>query len=258
MTRVSLQALGQAGFRIAAEGTTLLVDPFLAPRPDRLRPPAVALNALRDVDAVLVTHEHGDHLDRHALSSIVATSPRAVVVVPAPIVDIAAGCVPAARIVPAFVDRALAIGGAVVTPVPARHGVHVSDAYTFGREGGPGRYRFLGYVIAIGGRRLYHAGDTIRYTGMADRLRRLGIDVAILPINGRDAARESRDIVGNLDHRGAAELAADAGIGVLVPMHYDTIAGNMGDVAALIEYARERHPRLVISPPGADGAVALD
>jgi L-ascorbate metabolism protein UlaG (beta-lactamase superfamily) len=110
-------------------------------------------------------------------------------------------------------------------------------------------YRYLGYVIDDGWVRVYHAGDTVAYAGMADRLRDLRVEVALLPINGRDHYREAAGIVGNLDHREAATLAADAGADVLVPMHYDMFAGNQGYPAHLIDVVRREHPRLSVIVP---------
>jgi L-ascorbate metabolism protein UlaG (beta-lactamase superfamily) len=88
--------------------------------------------------------------------------------------------------------------------------------------------RYLGYVIELGGVRVYHAGDTIWWPGQEKVLRELGVQVALLPINGRDPVREADNVVGNLDHREAALLAAAAGVDLLVPMHWDMFAGNRG------------------------------
>jgi L-ascorbate 6-phosphate lactonase len=66
--------------------------------------------------------------------------------------------------------------------------------------------------------------------------------VALLPINGRDAEREARDIVGNLDGAEALGLARDAAIGSLVPMHYDLMDGNLADVDAFARLAGDAHP----------------
>ena len=52
-------------------------------------------------------------------------------------------------------------------------------------------------------------------------LKPLRVGVALLPINGRDAERESRGIVGNMDAAEAAELALDLGASRLVPYHWD-------------------------------------
>jgi L-ascorbate metabolism protein UlaG (beta-lactamase superfamily) len=243
---LQLRRLAQAGWVIRGSGTTLVIDAFLSPRADRLVPPTILPEKLAGMDAILATHEHRDHLDLPALAGLVTASPGARVVVPAPIVDKIAPLVAADRIVPALVDQVISIGDARVTPVPARHGVQMADAYGFGLELSGGLYRFLGYVIELDGVRIYHAGDTIRYDGMAERLRDLRVDVALLPINGRTPEREARGLVGNLDHKEAADLAADAGIPVIIPMHHDTIDGNTGSADELRKYASARHPKLKV------------
>ena len=131
----------------------------------------------------------------------------------------------------------------------------MADAYTFGRELSNGLYRYLGYVIDDGVARVYHAGDTIVYEGQAERLRALGADVALLPINGRDHFREAAGVVGNMDHREAARLAEEAGVDVLVPMHYDTFAQNLGFPAHLVDVVRHQHPSLAVLIPSRDRPV---
>jgi len=229
---LQLRRLAQAGFVIRSRTTTLIVDAFLSPRPDRLVPPRASAESLGGATAILATHEHKDHLDRAALPALVAASPDAMVIVPAPLLDLVRALVPDARVIGARVDEEIVVGDARIAPVPARHGVTMSDAY---REDA----RFLGYVIAVAGALIYHAGDTLGYEDQARRIR--GVDIALLPINGRTPEREARGFVGNMDHVAAVELCASAGIRTLVPMHHDTIDGNTGDVAALREYAK-RYP----------------
>jgi len=241
---LQIRRLSQAGFVLSAGATTLVIDAFLSPRADRLVLPKVTPLELAGASAILATHEHRDHLDPESLPALAMASPAAPVVVPAPIVDLAAAGVDRRRIVPAAVGDELVVGAAHIFAIPARHGVTVADAYTFGTELSGGLHRYLGYVIDLGGVCLYHAGDTVRYDGMAETLRELGVEVALLPINGRSAEREARGFVGNLDHIGAADLAADAAIGTIVPMHHDTIAGNTGSVSELRAYVAARHPGL--------------
>jgi len=81
---------------------------------------------------------------------------------------------------------------------------------------------------------------------MAERLRALAVDVALLPINGRSPEREAQELVGNLDAREAADLAADAGIATIVPMHYELFARNSGRAGDLVAYAAATHPRLTV------------
>jgi len=202
------------------------------------------------VDVVMCSHEHYDHLDLASLPTIARASPGARFVVPRPLVDaVAAAGVPRARLVGAQPDERIRLDGVTLHPVPARHGVGMADAYTFGRELSNGLYRYLGYVIDDGVARVYHAGDTIVYEGQAERLRALGADVALLPINGRDHFREGAGIVGNMDHREAAQLASDAGVDVLVPMHYETFATNRGYPAHLVDVVdREGLPLTVVVP----------
>src|SRR6185436_3483054 len=116
-------------------------------------------------------------------------------------------------------DSRIDVGGLSVDVVPAFHGVTMEDAYGDGSAVG-GRPRFVGYVLDAEPR-IYHAGDTIVTDELTAALRRLRVDVALLPINGRDPERESRGIVGNMDAAEAAELALDLGASRLVPYHWD-------------------------------------
>jgi len=227
---VALWWLGQAGFAVA-------------PMAERVSPPAFEPEDAVDVDVVTCSHEHYDHLDLASLPAIAHASPRARFVIPRPLVDaVAAAGVPRERIVGAQPDERIRLDGVTLHPLPARHGVGIADAYTFGRELSGGLYRYLGYVVDDGVARVYHAGDTIAYDGQAERLRALDVDIALLPINGRDHFRETAGIVGNLDHREAARLAA-------VPMHYDTFASNRGYPSHLVDFVgREELPVAVLVP----------
>jgi L-ascorbate metabolism protein UlaG (beta-lactamase superfamily) len=247
---VALWWLGQAGFALRAGALVLLIDPFLARMPERLHPPAFDPEDAAGVDLVACSHEHYDHLDLASLPAVARASPQARFIVPLPLVDaVAAAGVPRARLIGAQPGEALRFNGVTLHPVPARHGVGTADAYSFGTELSGGMYRYLGYVVDDGTVRVYHAGDTVAYAGMADRLRDLRVEVALLPINGRDHYREAAGIVGNLDHREAATLAADAGADVLVPMHYDMFWGNQGYPAHLIDVVRREHPQLSVIVP---------
>jgi L-ascorbate 6-phosphate lactonase len=133
-------------------------------------------------------------------------------------------------------DR-LDLDGVELDVVPAIHGVTPEDAYGDGSAIG-GRPRFVGYVLGSEPR-IYHAGDTI-VTDVTSALRPLGVDVALLPINGRDAEREARGIVGNMDAAEAVELALSIGAQRLVPLDWDGFAGNTVPPGSVVDAAESR------------------
>jgi len=242
--------LGQATVALRGSHANVLVDPFLSPHPDRLVLPPFAPRQVGGLNAILCTHEHWDHFDAEALPELAEASPDAVIVVPEPLADatIALG-IDASRVVGAQPERAIELDGLTIHPVPACHGIEVSDAYTFGRELSDGLYRYLGYVFDLGEVRVYHAGDTIPFEGLEERLRELEVDIALLPINGRDAEREAQGIVGNMDPREAAHVAEAAGAEVVVPIHFDMFEANPGHPGALVDAVlRERLEVAVVVP----------
>jgi L-ascorbate 6-phosphate lactonase len=241
---VRLTWTGQAGFLLSTSATRLAIDPFLSDHPGRRFPSPVGPDDLAGTALVLATHQHLDHLDAPGLRALLALDDRALVVVPAPAVpDATEAGLPGGRLIAARPGEPIAAGDVTVHPVPALHGVHVADAYTHGLPGDGDQVRYLGYVLETPDGRLYHAGDTLRWPGQAELLADLGVEVALLPINGRDAAREALDIVGNLDAGEALALARDGAVATVVPMHYDLMEGNLGDVEALARLAPSLHPR---------------
>lgn len=222
MTRLTW--LGQAGFRLDVEGVSFVVDPWITPHDDRLIPPPPLALAADEIDVVLVTHEHFDHLDLPFLPVVLERSPAARVVLPAPLVPFVEPVVPASQIVAVRPFDTLELGGLEVHVVPAFHGVTMEDAYGDGSAVG-GHPRFVGYVL-VGAQRIYHAGDTIITNDLTSALDALNVDVALLPINGRDATREARGIVGNMNAAEAVDLALRIHATRLVPYHWDGFAGN--------------------------------
>jgi L-ascorbate metabolism protein UlaG (beta-lactamase superfamily) len=248
--QVALWWLGQSGFGLRGSAATLLVDPFLADYPGRLVPPPFRPDQAGGLDAITITHDHLDHLDEESLPGLAEASPEARFVVPEPLVErVAELGIPSERVAGVQPDQPLELNGLTIHPIPASHGDDLKQGYGFGLERSDGLYRYLGYVFDLGGVRVYHAGDTIPYEGMEERLRDLRVDVALLPINGRDTERETQGIVGNLDEGEAANLAAAIGADLLVPMHYDMFAWNPGSPERLVELARKDHPELQVLVP---------
>ncbi|HEY7381141.1 MAG TPA: MBL fold metallo-hydrolase, partial [Gaiella sp.] len=230
--------LGQAGFRLDIGNVSLVVDPWVSPHELRLASTPAVEVAAEGIDWVLITHEHLDHLDLPFLPEVLARSPSASVVLPASIAALLGDMVEESRVVGVRPGDSLDLGGVSVRVVPAFHGVTMEDAYGDGSSLGAGP-RFVGYVVG-GASRLYHAGDTIVTDELLSALLPLDIEVALLPINGRDALRESRGIVGNLDAAEAVELALAAGAQRLVPHHWDGFDGNTVSPATAVEAAAGR------------------
>ena len=247
-----LFGLGQAGYALRGAETLVLIDPWLSTQLEeeqgvtRHVPPALRPEEVEAADLVCITHEHADHLDPRTLGAIAAQVPEAIFLAPAPAVPLveAAG-VARGRIHPAFDGVALEAAGARVTAVRAAHELHPDafGGYRFWLDE-QGDHRCLSYLVELDGHAIFHAGDSIWWPGMEDALRELAPDVAILPINGRDAMREAQAIWGNLNHDEAAALAAAAGVPAVVPCHFDGVAGNLGDPAAFLAALRERGPEI--------------
>jgi L-ascorbate 6-phosphate lactonase len=235
-SHVALWWLGQAGFVYRAAGVTALLDPFLAPHEGRRFETMLRPDQATGVDLILCSHEHIDHFDAESIPALAAASPDARIVVPTPITSMVTDLgIDPGRVIGAQPDDPIEIDGLRIHPVPARHGVEITDAYTFGTELSDGLVRYLGFVLESDGLRLYHAGDTILYDGMAEALRSIGVDVALLPINGRDGFRESQGLVGNLTEHEAALLSRDMGADLLIPIHYEMFAHNRGYPARVLE-----------------------
>jgi L-ascorbate metabolism protein UlaG (beta-lactamase superfamily) len=245
--------LGQAGFRIELDGAVVVVDPWLSPHAERLIPPAPLELAADGVDVLLITHEHLDHLDLPFVPSVLERSPRARVVVPEAIAALVDGLVPERRLELVRPHDALEIDGVHIHVTPAYHGVSMRDAYSDGSSPG-GAPRFVGYVLGAE-RRIYHAGDTIVTDELTEAIAGLGVDLALLPINGRDAEREARGIVGNMDSAEAVELAVTVGATTLVPYHWDGFAGNTALPGSAVDAA---HSRLHVLVPARFRAVQVD
>src|SRR5439155_12226971 len=100
--------LGQASFALKAAGVLLYIDPYLQLSDRRLSPPPFAPEALVGADLVLLTHDHGDHVDPQALPGIAKASGAARFVAPRPIAERVGELVgDATRVVAAVADEPL-------------------------------------------------------------------------------------------------------------------------------------------------------
>src|SRR5262249_60733083 len=68
--RLSLTWAGHSTVLIEAEGMRILTDPLLRPWVGHVRRVAAAPAIARDLDAVLISHVHHDHLDMRSLATL--------------------------------------------------------------------------------------------------------------------------------------------------------------------------------------------
>ena len=238
---LSIWWLGQSGFLVQWQGQHLLFDPYLSDslsakyagsdKPHvRMTEIAVAPARLDFIDLVTSTHNHTDHLDAETLLPLMEANPEIKVLVPEANRDFAAerlGC-----------DRSILVGmddgicseyaGFAVEGVPAAHEELETDA--------KGRHHYLGYVARCGTWTIYHSGDTMRFPGMEQRLQGLGIDIALLPINGRAPERR---VAGNLNGPEAADLARSIGAQIAIPCHYEMFEFNTASPTAFESRCRD-------------------
>jgi L-ascorbate metabolism protein UlaG (beta-lactamase superfamily) len=197
--------VGHGTVVVAMGGTRVIVDPVLRPRILHLRrfhriPPA----ALRGLDAVLITHQHHDHLDPPSLERLGKDLPS---VVPAG----AAGTLRRrrfTRVTEIVEGERIAIGAMSATATPAAH--DGKRDHPLGPHAEPIGYRLDGASS------VYVAGDTDLFDGMAD----LGpVDVACLPIFGWGPGLGP----GHMDPERAAEAALRLRARIAVPIHWGTL-----------------------------------
>lgn len=207
---IALTWIGHASFMLQAGGLNILIDPNWSnwvKGIKRMRHPGVALQALPEIDLVLVTHAHFDHLDRRTLRGIAANQP---VVVPFDVGDLVHDL--GFRVVHELhYWESFAFGPVRVTLTPCRHwGARLLHDSHRG---------FGGFIIEVGGRVIYHCGDTAYFDGFEEIGRRFPVDVALLPIGAYDPP-SSRPV--HMNPEEALEAFVTLGAKVMVPMHYGT------------------------------------
>jgi L-ascorbate metabolism protein UlaG (beta-lactamase superfamily) len=207
MNEAEARWIGHSTVLISLDGVRLLTDPLLRLFVKHLRRRApVHPDALRPVDAVLLSHAHHDHLDPGSLHRIGTKVP---LVVPRGV-----GRILARRgfrdVTELDVGDTLAIGAVEVEATFAAH-----DG---SRPPYPARAPALGYAVR-GSRRVYFPGDTALFPEMEGLVPEL--DLALLPIWGWGPTLGRG---AHMDPAQAAEATALLRPRVAVPIHWGTYA----------------------------------
>jgi L-ascorbate metabolism protein UlaG (beta-lactamase superfamily) len=230
-----LHWIGHSTVRVELAGSTVLTDPVLTRVVGPLRRvvPLPPEDTWADVDLVLVSHLHEDHLH---LPSLRLFGDGVRVVVPR-----GAGAWLRARGV-RWVDE-LAPGESLthldlrVTAVPAVHSGHRwGPRLTHGPETAA-----VGHLVEGAGATVYACGDTDLFDGMS-RIGDRGIDVALVPVWGWGPTLGP----GHLDPERAADAVALVRPRVAVPVHWGTLTVAGGTV---VPGLARRYRRLLRTPP---------
>ncbi len=211
--RPALTWLGHASFLVQLGGVSLLIDPVFSDRlvaVRRLVAPGLSWAALPKIDAVLVTHNHRDHMDAPTLARL-GESVRFIVPVGLGQWFRKAGRRDVVEL-EWFAHHDL--GDARITFVPSQHW---SMRTPFDRN----ESLWGGFVVEDGAHRVYHSGDTAYFDGFAEIRRRVGkIDAAMLPIGAYEPRWFMRGQHMNPDD--AVRAFVDLGAERFVAMHWGT------------------------------------
>ncbi len=219
----TLTWLGHACFLIRLDGRTLLTDPYLSPYaaplhgfgPRRYAGTGISIDKLPKLDAILLSHNHYDHLDAVALRRLARHNDQTCFVVPLGLKR---------AITRLGYDRVHELDWGdrhaehelSFTALPA---VHFSSRTPFDRN----RTLWCGYGIRSATRSVYFAGDTGWGAVFEPAGQRFGpFDTALLPIGAYEPRPLMQAVHTNPEE--AVRIGKAMGARRLVAMHWGTIA----------------------------------
>lgn len=195
---IKITYLSHSCFLIEGGGSRLIIDPFLRGNPNAPITPEEV-----EVDFVLVTHGHPDHL-----GDAVEISGRNQAMIIAPF-ELGLFCERqgAEKVHTMHIGGSFDFSFGSVKLTPALHGSGFPDAQGMIYTGNP-----CGFLIGMEKKTIYHAGDT----GLSVEMKLIGefntIDVALLPIGGNYTMGEED----------ALHAARFLKTGMVIPMHFGT------------------------------------
>ncbi len=194
---IEIRWLGHDGFKLKKE-KVVYIDPYQL------------TSAAEPGDLVCVTHEHSDHLSPQDLAKVVTQQTTVVTI---------AACAEAAKALRPKTVRVVKAGDRIEVDGIALEAVPAYNLTKFRSPGNPFHPRAddkVGFVLTIGGIRIYHAGDTDDIPEMAALH---GVDVAFLPVSGTYVMTSTE----------AAKACDAIRPKLAIPMHYGSIVGSAAD-----------------------------
>jgi len=220
---MEIRFLGQACFELTEGDTRVLIDPFLTGNPKA----AVEASELEPTH-IFLTHGHADHLgDTVEIAKRTGAQVVAIVELAGEI-----GNNGVENVVDPNLGGTVEFDGGWVLLVPAWHTAVTPD-------GTP--HTPAGLVINLGGKTVYHLGDTCLFSDLQLVRARGDIDVALMCIGGHYT----------MDRHDAVKAALLVGADTVIPCHYDTFPPIEADAQAFKADVEEATPSQVeVLQPG--------
>jgi L-ascorbate metabolism protein UlaG (beta-lactamase superfamily) len=226
---------GHSCFELSEGGATVLVDPFLKPN----NPAAVHTAEEVEPTHIVLSHGHADHM-ADAVPLAKRTGAQCVAMVELANWLESHG---AENVADPNLGGTVAFEWGWIKLVPAWHTNTVpgSEEAPFSAEYGVPIGVPAGLLINLGGKTVYHAGDTCLFSDMKLIAERNPIDIALLPIGGHYT----------MDRHDAVVAAEFVGAGTVMPMHYDTFPPIATDSEAFkSEVESKTSATVVLLKPG--------
>jgi len=191
----TVQWLGHASFKICHEGTVIYIDPWKVK------------DSPHDAKLVLVSHSHYDHYSPDDIAKVSGPDTKLIAST-----DVVAKEKAGEAIMPGLT---IELGGVRVTGVAA---------YNPAKDFHPKANNWVGFVMEVGSKRIYYAGDT----DLTQEMKALkNIDVALLPVGGTYT----------MDPTEATEAIKHIQPKQAIPYHWGDIVGSRTDADRFAEKA---------------------
>lgn len=217
----SVTWLGHAAFLIKLDGLNILTDPWLSERaspfrwllgPKRFTPPGISVANLPQIDVLLLSHNHYDHLDKETLRKLPNKSQITVVT------PLGNGRIlrPLGfkNVIELNWGESAAAKSLNVTVVPA---LHFSARATWDRN----RMLWGGFAIEGKNKKLYFSGDTTHGPVFKEMAKYGPFDIGMIGIGAYDPVALMK--ASHASPEQAIEIAKDVGVKTVVGMHWGTV-----------------------------------
>ena len=202
--------LGHSTFLISYKGKKILTDPFLSPHIFGIKrqKPALRPDLVPQVDIILISHAHYDHLDMRTLRRLKRES---IVIIPENTKPVL-GRIHFKEIIELKHFETIQKEGIQITSLPVKHNKGRSILFP--------NTEVASYLITIEDKTFYFGGDTAYFEGFKEYGKKFKIDIAFLPIGGYEPTLILHKV--HMNPHEAVNAFLDLNANYIVPIHYGT------------------------------------